>query len=392
MHVSPCSRTVALSFAARTSQAQRLKRGLMLMLTVITLAAALLPRATLAHEGPQTGFASMRLDGRQVHYALTLPSMPSLPGDPAGAIASPDYAALARHVAGTLQLSSGGERCTMASGGVRPPSPPRVAVTVDLTFDCPAIGEQLELRTDVFDRIGRSEHILVRFDSDRPDQAAQQLMLADETRDARFVTGVNAGAGAALAISADGSTAPVDANAPGVGEFVWLGIEHILIGWDHLLFILALVLPGGSAGSLIRTITAFTVAHSITLGLAATGLVSVPSGLVEALIALSIAWVAAENLFSKRPLDRRWQISFLFGLIHGFGFSNVLREIGLPKDSLLLALLNFNIGVELGQLLVIALLLPLLALMRRVATVPVPRVLSAIVMVSGAVLFATRLV
>ena len=106
---------------------------------------------------------------------------------------------------------------------------------------------------------------------------------------------------------------------------------------------------------------------------------------------MSIAWVAAENLFAADPLARRWRVSFVFGLIHGFGFSNVLREIGLPDNDRWIALLNFNIGVELGQLLVIVALVPLLAGLRRIGSAPVPALLSIVVLVSGTVLFLTRL-
>ena len=106
-----------------------------------------------------------------------------------------------------------------------------------------------------------------------------------------------------------------------------LGIEHILTGYDHLLFLLALILRGGNIWSLLKIITAFTLAHSITLALAAFNIMVLPGRLVEAIIALSIAYVAAENLFLRKALSHRWAVSFLFGLVHGFAFSNVLREL-----------------------------------------------------------------
>ena len=130
----------------------------------------------------------------------------------------------------------------------------------------------------------------------------------------------------------------------GIGSFFLLGIEHILTGYDHLLFLLALILRGGNLWSLFKIITAFTIAHSITLALAALNIVMLPERLVEATIALSIAYVAAENLFMRKAVSHRWAVSFLFGLVHGFGFSNVLRELGLPKEGLLWSLLNFNLG------------------------------------------------
>jgi hydrogenase/urease accessory protein HupE len=138
-----------------------------------------------------------------------------------------------------------------------------------------------------------------------------------------------------------------------------LGVEHILAGIDHLLFVLALMLLIRDGWMLVKTITAFTVAHSITLGGAALGLVSLPQEPVEAVIALSIAFVARE-LLSMQPGERRlsqaypWVVAFAFGLLHGFGFAGALKEIGLPQTDVPLALLTFNLGVEAGQFLFVA--------------------------------------
>ena len=115
--------------------------------------------------------------------------------------------------------------------------------------------------------------------------------------------------------------------ARGAGSFFPLGIKHIVTGYDHLLFLLALILRGGGLIQLLKIITGFTVAHSITLALAVLNVVILPDRLVEAVIALSIAYVAAENLFPRYAASRRWTVSFLFGLMHGFGFSSVLRDI-----------------------------------------------------------------
>ena len=143
--------------------------------------------------------------------------------------------------------------------------------------------------------------------------------------------------------------------------YLVLGVEHILSGIDHLLFVLALLLIVGRRWAvLLQTVTAFTVAHSITLALAALGLVNVPAAPVEAVIALSIMFVASEILHARdgRPgLTARspWVVAFTFGLLHGFGFAGALTEIGLPQKSIPLALLLFNVGVELGQLLFVGL-------------------------------------
>ena len=140
------------------------------------------------------------------------------------------------------------------------------------------------------------------------------------------------------------------------GTYFRLGGEHILSGIDHLLFVFALLLLISSWSMLLKTITAFTIAHSITLSGAALGYLSLPQKPVEAVIALSIAFVASE-LVRLRPEEKRlsqrvpWLVAFIFGLIHGFGFAGALKEIGLPQVDIPVALLTFNLGVETGQLL-----------------------------------------
>jgi hydrogenase/urease accessory protein HupE len=152
--------------------------------------------------------------------------------------------------------------------------------------------------------------------------------------------------------------------------YLRLGIEHILEGVDHLLFVLALVLLVRDAKRLVATVTAFTVAHSLTLAAATLGFVHVRQGPVEAVIALSIVFVAGEIVHQARGRpglgsNRPWLVAFVFGLLHGLGFAGALREVGLPEHSIPLALLFFNLGVELGQLLFIACILPLASLQRR---------------------------
>ena len=145
-------------------------------------------------------------------------------------------------------------------------------------------------------------------------------------------------------------------------RYTILGVEHILEGYDHLLFVLALVLIVSNRWMLVKTITSFTVAHSITLGLATLGFVNFPSRPVEATIALSIVFLAMEILRARmgRPgltYKAPWIVGYGFGLLHGFGFAGALSDIGLPQSEIPIALLFFNIGVELGQLLFIAVVL-----------------------------------
>lgn len=155
-------------------------------------------------------------------------------------------------------------------------------------------------------------------------------------------------------------------------SYTVLGIVHILEGYDHLLFVIALVLLLARPGAVIKAATAFTLAHSITLAGTTLGMFGLAQAPVEALIALSIVFLAVE-IVKQKPGEPRlserlpWVIAFLFGLLHGFGFAGALREIGLPEGDVPVALLTFNLGVELGQLVIIAACLGLLALIRRVA-------------------------
>jgi hydrogenase/urease accessory protein HupE len=156
--------------------------------------------------------------------------------------------------------------------------------------------------------------------------------------------------------------------------YLRLGVEHIVLGIDHLLFVLALLLITRGTWLLIKTVTAFTLAHSITLALATLGYVHVPSAPVEALIALSIVFVAVEIVRLRQGnegLTARvpWVVAFTFGLLHGLGFAGALSEVGLPEGHIPAALLFFNVGVEIGQLLFIAAMLCLSVALRRI---PVP--------------------
>jgi len=183
--------------------------------------------------------------------------------------------------------------------------------------------------------------------------------------------------------------------------FLRLGVEHILTGFDHLAFLLAVLLVAPSLRSVAKLVTSFTVAHSLTLAAAATGLVSLSPRIVEPLVAATVVAVAAENLWllrrsespesRARGLRRRWVLTFAFGLVHGLGFAGALGEVRLTGAPFALALASFNVGVEVGQLAVAALVVPLLfALRRGVLAEPLPRLGSALVGVLGAIWLAER--
>ena len=180
-------------------------------------------------------------------------------------------------------------------------------------------------------------------------------------RPGEAITGVLSPERPRLEASADGRS-KLDQFADYLREGVW----HIWIGFDHVLFLVSLLLPAvigvarfrASLWDVFKVVTAFTVAHSITLTLAALSVVALPSRLVESAIALSVVLAALNNVWPM-VRGRRWMVAFGFGLIHGFGFASVLGELGLPRDSLVLALFGFNLGVELGQLAIVAAFLPL---------------------------------
>ena len=144
-------------------------------------------------------------------------------------------------------------------------------------------------------------------------------------------------------------------------KFLFLGIEHILTGYDHLAFLFALLLAGSTLREILRIITSFTLAHSISLALATFNILTISPAIVEPLIAVSIVYVGCENLF-RRSLNYRWLLTFGFGLIHGLGFASVLRELNIGKagGAAIIPLLSFNLGVELGQVAIAAVVLPVI--------------------------------
>ena len=170
--------------------------------------------------------------------------------------------------------------------------------------------------------------------------------------------------------------------------YLVLGIEHLLFGIDHILFVIGLMFFISRLGPLVKTITAFTVAHSITLGLSALEVVRLSQAPVEAVIALSILFLAVEKLRgTEGTLTARhtWIVAFAFGLLHGFGFAGALADIGLPKAGALWALFLFNVGVEIGQLLIVAAALALLGALRWASITPPKWVTNAPLYGMGAV-------
>jgi HupE / UreJ protein len=176
-----------------------------------------------------------------------------------------------------------------------------------------------------------------------------------------------------------------------ITSFTGLGIEHIFTGYDHILFLISLLMLGGELGYLLKVVTAFSLSHSITLTLAVLNIVSMPSRWVEILIALSIAYIAAENLWRKSPNQARWQLAFGFGLIHGLGFSAALQELELPLNNLVTSLASFSVGIEIGQMSIVLLTYLCLSYLRKFSwDLTVRRLISGGVIVMSAIWFWER--
>ena len=328
-----------------------------------------------AHTGGTTGFATVTVSEQTVRYSLAL-AMASISPQLADAMhlgqpgATPDYQPLLRAAEQKIKVSSNGQLCEHAPGSITPPSAEGANVSIILYFACAQSPNELTIHDDLFDALGTDYHTLAKIEWPG---GTQQFAFQPDARETKI------------------TIATIGESSRGVGSFFPLGIEHILTGYDHLLFLLALILRGGNIWSLLKIITAFTLAHSITLALAALNIVTLPDRLVEATIALSIAYVAAENLFMRRAVSHRWAVSFIFGLVHGFGFSSVLRELGLPKEGLIWSLLNFNLGVEVGQATAVVLTVPLLLWLRRTRwEARTVAALSGVVLVVGCGLFVDR--
>jgi hydrogenase/urease accessory protein HupE len=234
---------------------------------------------------------------------------------------------------------------------------------IAFAFHNPVSGtpEDVALTFDVFPEFGERHSILGLFVHG---SVEHDVIFSFLEPDYLYDTGHRAGTGNPI---------PVATNAPPVVEkprppprslatrlagYLRLGVEHIFLGYDHILFLLGLLVMS-RLRELIAVVTSFTAAHTITLILATLQLVTLPSRLIETAIAATVVYVAVENLFRREP-RHRWVLTFAFGLIHGFGFANVLREMELPTEGLLRCLLAFNVGVELGQLAIVCLVWPLI--------------------------------
>jgi hypothetical protein len=232
-----------------------------------------------------------------------------------------------------VAVLAGSKRCTSRPGTAKGAD---THILVAMAWSCPPDGE-LRYRVTLFQDVDPAARHLALISTE---SGERELVLDNHVPE--------------IALSGAGSSV-----LQIVGRFVAAGIEHIFLGYDHVAFLIAVILWGQRLWPLIKVVTAFTVAHSLTLTLAVLDVVRLPPSIVEPLIAATIVYVAAENFF-VRDISKRWRATFVLGLVHGFGFAGALREYGLPQGALLPALAAFNIGVEIGQVAIVALIFPLL--------------------------------
>jgi HupE / UreJ protein len=321
-----------------------------------------------------TGLAVVAVNDREVGYRLTV--VPSELPEAASQL-------LARAMAGSRpdaeQVAEAMQRAVVIRVDGAPCRPGRVSIQdvgaglkalLDYALQCPAAPGHLELEENWADLFGEHYQTIATIRSLRG-AGGEHLLGQGSTR-----------------ISFDlGTPSPT-----GVAGFVHLGIEHILTGYDHLLFLFALLAGATNFWQVLGIASMFTFAHSITLSLAVTGLVHAPSAVVEPLIALSITWVAIENVLGAGRLWRRFAVTFGFGLVHGLGFADALSPLALAGWPLVRALAGFNLGVELGQMIAIALVLPIMITIGRLASaVLVYRYASLAVAAAGAYWLVERI-
>jgi hydrogenase/urease accessory protein HupE len=313
----------------------------------ILCAALLLPAAALAHQ-PSVSYSELGVHGREVAGVLRF-SLTDLRGqmqleDPR----SPPLPALGGLVLDSFRIREPQGPCALQPGFAAQPDG-EDGLAVHARWLCPDPIDELSVRVGFLESFPPGHTNLARIEFG-PGEISQRVAQRDEP-------------------SFEARRAP-DAGRE-FRRFLLLGIQHIFTGYDHIAFLIGLLLLGGTLLELVKIVTAFTVAHSITLALAALNLVAPPARVIEPLIAASIVFVGAENLWAlrRRALDaalrHRWMLTFVFGLVHGFGFAAVLRELQLPRSTLAAGLVAFNLGVECGQVCIVVVALPLLRWLRR---------------------------
>jgi hydrogenase/urease accessory protein HupE len=294
---------------------------------------------------------------------------------------------LREKVFGRIAVSAGGAKCTPVLTDAALTE--QDGLLLSGRWDCATDVKPFDVELTILDDLARGHRHVARTISGG--RIHDEVLYGDQ----RKVTIAPESTATASTASASTPAVKVSGEVHGYG-FWWvfkMGIEHILTGYDHLVFILGLVLARARLRSLLTIVTAFTIAHSITLALAVLDVWAPSSRIVEPAIALSIAYVGVENFFVK-DASKRWRITFPFGLVHGFGFAGALQAIALPRSAVPTALVSFNLGVEAGQLSVLALVLPLILFLRG-KTWFEPRgvrIVSGAVALAGGIWFVSRVI
>lgn len=325
-------------------------RNLLLLTMLFTM---LLPYTAKAHDN-SVGFSEIEVMTDRVHVTLFLEQIflldvAKLPwnGDPFDEAYIEQHGdAMSKSAAPHLYVIADGERLTAVPAGVKLTNRAGIDyVQIDYDYEAAKAITGLEIKNDLYVR--DNPHTHTNFATIKVGDRQTEFIFEEEKRTYKI-----------------DNVADAFSTWFVVKQFFLLGVKHILEGYDHLLFLLSLLLVVRGWRDIVKIVTTFTVAHTITLILASLQVVSLPSLLVEVAIALSICYVAAENLF-KKEFKKRWLVTFVLGLIHGFGFAGVLAELSMPKSHLLTGLLTFNLGVEAGQLAVVLVVMPLLLLVRK---------------------------
>ena len=336
----------------------RRTRGLLLLLALLA--------ATASAHNPDTSYARIviaadRLDVRITCDLFTLQKIADVDADRDQRV-TPDELqraapAIQRFLREHIHLELDGQRATLADAA--PPEWPRDAgdalaakdwhsnaALLAFPFHLPLAkpAREVAVAFDIFETLGERHTVLGSFEYRG---LREEVTFTQPEPDYLFDTTVAAGGESSLFAN--------------LRRFLRLGVEHIFLGYDHICFLIALLVVSRFR-ELVKIVTSFTVAHSITLILAAMGVARLPSRFVECAIALTIVYVAAEN-FWRKDMSHRWLLTFAFGLIHGFGFAAVLAELGLPALGRVRCLLAFNVGVELGQLAIVCAAFPIIALL-----------------------------
>jgi hypothetical protein len=345
----------------------------------LALALALFAATRVAAHPVPFSYLDIRLDASEIHVVLVAhifdvahdlnitPAEPLLKAD----IVARATGAIEAMLEPRFALTADGRPLTPRWSGTPDILTDRQSLRFEVRYHVPSPPGTLEITTSMFPYDPNHETFVNIYEG----EALTQAILDRGRPSFEYFTGTRQGAEAIIR------------------KFVPAGIDHILSGPDLLLFLVGLLLVGGTVRQLVVLVTSFTIAHSITLSLAALNIVSPPERFIEPAIALSVVYVGADNLLARGGRDVRAWIALCFGFIHGFGFANVLREMDLPSRALGWALVSFNVGVEVGQLLVVAAVASALAAVRARSEIAGQQVAfagSVVVIAAGAFWFIQR--